>query len=180
VKAPEQVESERLVLRRPRMTDADAIFTRYASDPEVTRYMAFPTHKSVADAHVFLAMSEAQWDQWPAGPYLVHAREDGRLLGGSGLHFETAQRAMTGYVFAKDAWGQGYASEALRAIVGVAPQTGVERLYAICHVDHRPSWKVLEKCGFVREGILRRYAEFPNLTPGHFSDVFCYATILDV
>jgi len=179
VKAPEQIETERLLLRRPHMTDADAIFTRYASDPDVTRYMSFPTNRTVADAHVFLALSDAQWDQWPAGPYLVHARDDGRLLGGTGLHFETAQRAMTGYVLAKDAWGQGFASESLRAMIDVARQADVERLYAICHVDHRPSWKVLEKCGFVREGILRRYAEFPNLSPERFFDVFSYAVILE-
>lgn len=179
MRAPERLETGRLVIRRPHMSDADAVFSRYANDPEVTRYVSFATHKSVADAHVFLALSDSEWERWPAGPYLVHARDDGRLIGGTGLAFETPQRAMTGYVLAKDAWGRGYASEALRAMIDVARQTGVERLYALCHVDHRPSWKVLEKCGFLREGILRRYAEFPNLTPGEFSDVFCYALILD-
>ena len=38
----EPVETERLVLRRPTAADAPAIFARYASDPEVTRYMAWP------------------------------------------------------------------------------------------------------------------------------------------
>lgn len=179
MKAPERIETDRLVIRRPQMTDAEAIFSRYASDPEVTRYMAFPTHKSVADTHVFLAVSDSHWERWPAGPYLVHAREDGRLLGGTGLSFETPQRAMTGYVFARDAWGQGYATESLRAMIDVARHTGVERLYSVCHIDHHPSWKVLEKCKFLREGILRRYFEFPNLSPGALSDVFCYSVILE-
>jgi ribosomal-protein-alanine N-acetyltransferase len=85
---------------------------------------------------------------------------------------------MTGYILAKDSWRKGYATEALTAIIGVARATGVRRLYALCHIEHRPSWGLLEKCGFSREGILKSYMEFPNLSPGELSDVFCYALIL--
>ena len=72
----------------------------------------------------------------------------------------------------------GYATEALQAMVGVAHCGGIRRLYAICHTEHRASWRVLEKCGFLREGILHQYIEFPNLRPGGLSDVFCYALLL--
>jgi ribosomal-protein-alanine N-acetyltransferase len=100
------------------------------------------------------------------------------LLGSTGFGFETSYRAVTGYVLARDAWGKGYATEALNAIVDVASWIHVVRLYALCHPEHRASWRVLEKCRFTREGTLRRYAEFPNLSPGELSDVFCYARIL--
>jgi RimJ/RimL family protein N-acetyltransferase len=36
---------------------------------------------------------------------------------------------------------------------------------------------VLEKCGFLREGVLRRYAEFPNLAPGEPADCLCYSRV---
>jgi RimJ/RimL family protein N-acetyltransferase len=178
VKAPEQIETARLILRRPLATDLDAVFARYASDPEVTRFVAWPTQSSLADTHEFLAFSEAEWNRWPAGPYLVESRRDRQLLGGTGLAFETPYRASTGYVFAKDAWGKGYASEALRTMVECARKVGVQRLYAICHTQHRASWRVLEKAGFAREGILRRYVKFPNLGTGTASDVFCYALVI--
>jgi RimJ/RimL family protein N-acetyltransferase len=58
-----------------------------------------------------------------------------------------------------------------------AAELGVRRLYALCHTDHFASRHVLEKCGFEREGVLRRYAEFPNLDPGVPMDVFCYARV---
>jgi RimJ/RimL family protein N-acetyltransferase len=176
--ALEVVETSRLQLRRPRERDADAIFSRYSSDPAVTRFVGWPTHRAVADARAFVGASEAEWARWPAGPYLIVAREDGRLLGGTGLAFETSYRAMTGYVLAKDAWGQGYATEALAAMVGVARETGVRRLYALCHHDHRPSARVLEKCDFAREGVLRACVEFPNLIPVEPQDVLCYAILL--
>jgi RimJ/RimL family protein N-acetyltransferase len=110
---------------------------------------------------------------------LIESRADGRLLGGTGLAFETTYRASTGYVLARDSWGLGYATEAVRAMVEVSRQVGLVRLYAICHVDHARSARVLEKAGFSREGVLHRYLEFPNLAPGAPSDVYCYARLID-
>jgi ribosomal-protein-alanine N-acetyltransferase len=176
-KAAERVVTERLILRRPRIDDAAAVFERYASDAEVSRYLAWQLHQSAEMTRAFLEFSDSEWNRWPAGPYVIESREDGRLLGGTGLSFETSYRASTGYVLAKDSWGQGYATEAVRAMVDVSQSAGVVRLYALCHVDHDKSARVLEKTGFEREGVLKRYLEFPNLAPGVPSDVFCYARL---
>jgi ribosomal-protein-alanine N-acetyltransferase len=177
-RAPERVETARLRLRRPVATDADAIFTRYSSDPVVTRLVGWPTHRSVDDTRAFLAFDAGQWANQPAGSYLIFSRASGLLLGSTGLLFESPMRAMTGYVLASDAWGVGYATEALAAMVGVARQTGVRRLFALCHREHDRSAHVLEKCDFAREGVLRGYAPFPNLAAGEPQDVLCYAILL--
>ena len=145
----------------------------------MTRWVGWPRHARRNDTRDFLAFSDAQWQKWPAGPYVMLRRETGLLLGSTGLGFETPLRAATGYVLAKRAWGQGYATEALRAMVRVAADCGVMRLYALCHHLHRASARVLEKGGFTLEGTLRRYAEFPNLEPGVPSDVLCYAILLE-
>lgn len=174
-KAPDTLETRRLFLRRPVAADAESIFERYAGDPEVTRFLGWPTHGTVEATRAFLAFSDAEWERWPAGPYLVFAKEDRRLLGGAGFSFETPYRAATGYVFAQDAWGRGYATESLKAMCDLAPSLGLRRLYALCHVEHRASAHVIEKCGFVREGVLRRHTEFPNLHPGEPLDAFCYS-----
>ena len=179
MKAPERLETERLVLRRPHRSDAEAVFDRYANDADVTRWLGWPTHEDIAATRAFLEFSDAEWARWPAGPYLIISREHGNVLGGTGLGFETPHRAMTGYVLARDAWGRGFATEALRAMTKVAPTIGVVRLYAICHVEHDQSWRVLEKCGFAREGVLRRHTVFPNLGRVAPSDVFSYALVFD-
>jgi RimJ/RimL family protein N-acetyltransferase len=85
--------------------------------------------------------------------------------------------ASTGYVFARDAWGHGYASESLRAMIDLARSMGIGRLYAICHVDHDASRRVMEKCGLKRDGVLPRHTVFPNLGPGA-CDVLCYSLAL--
>ena len=114
MKASERLETARLVLRRPAVKDVKTMFARYASDPDVTRFLGWPRHQSTADTRKFLRFSDAEWHHWPAGPYLVSSRETGALLGSTGLSFETPYRAVTGYALAKDSWGHGYATEALQ------------------------------------------------------------------
>ena len=120
MKAPERLESNRLVLRRPRPDDAAAIFARYANDVAVTRYLAWPRHQTVEQTRAFLAFSDSEWEAWPAGPYLIESRESGELLGSTGFGFEAPDRAATGYVLARDAWGKGYATEALTTLLTLA------------------------------------------------------------
>jgi RimJ/RimL family protein N-acetyltransferase len=174
------LETERLVLRRPRVSDEPAVFARYASDPEVTRYMAFPTHRSLDDTHAFVQWSDGVWARWPqAGPLLVFARDGVTLFGGAGIVNDTAEQAQIGYVLARDAWGRGYATEALLASVEMARAAGVRRLEAGVHVDHPASCHVLEKAGFVRERIRAgRPADFPNLPPAATRDAALYALAL--
>jgi len=168
------IETERLRLRPPAPEDVQAIFDCYASDAEVTRYLGWPRHSSVQDTKAFVGFSLAEWARWSVGPLLVFDRDSGALLGGSGLVMETLDRAATGYVFARDAWGKGYATESLRAMIALAAEFKISRLYALCHVDHTASSRVLEKCGFQREGVLRRHLVFPNLSPEPL-DVLRYA-----
>ena len=156
-------------LRGPALSSIATPATRWL------RYLSWPTHRSLADTHAFLAWSDAEWRKGPAGSYLVFSRKDNGLLGGTGLSFKSPTCAVTGYVLARDAWGQGYATESLLAMVDLARELGVKRLEAICHIDHRASAHVMEKCGFQLEEILRKHTEFPNLSPGQRSDVFSYA-----
>ncbi len=157
------METERLVLRAPRLNDAQSIFDRYASDAEVARYLAWPRHVSVAETRAFVKFSADQWSRWNVGPMLAISREDGTLLGGSGLLRETAEHASTGYVLARDAWGKGYATECLRAMVDLAARVGLHRVTAECHAGHAASRRVLDKCGFQQEPVTRQMV-FPNLS----------------
>jgi ribosomal-protein-alanine N-acetyltransferase len=167
----------RLVLRRPQLADAPAIFERYAGDPEVTRFLSWPRHASLDATLAFIEASDGEWARWPAGPYLIETPE-GMLLGGTGLSFETKERASTGYVLACDAWGQGYATEALGGMVSIARTLGIVRLEAICHAEHRASARVLEKNGFACEGRLPQHTVFPNLDPQQRCDVLAYVLAL--
>jgi RimJ/RimL family protein N-acetyltransferase len=75
----------------------------------------------------------------------------------------------------KDAWGRGFASEALAAMVELTVRLGVPRLAALCHPDHRASQRVLGKGGFVLDPSDSPAIEFPNLAPGVVQPAYVYA-----
>ena len=166
-----RIETERLLLRKPEAGDVDEIYARYATDETVCRYLAWPRHQSIADTRLFLQFSDAEWEQWPAGPFLIFDSTGQRLLGSTGLAFESKIEASTGYVIARDSWGQGIATEAVQAMRRLAAGHSVERLYAFIHPDNHGSRRVLEKAGFEFEGPREAALEFPNLEPGRLLDV---------
>jgi ribosomal-protein-alanine N-acetyltransferase len=166
----------RLVLRRPGPADAASILDRYAADPAVTKFLSWPRHRTVEDSHAFVHCSDEVWSATLAGPYLVWDRK-GELLGSTGLNVETPWRAATGFVLARAAWGQGYATEVAAAMVALAALIGLARLYALCHVENRASARVLQKTGFTFEGVLHSHTTFPNLDPTRPCDVECWAHV---
>ena len=174
MRAPGRLETARLVLAVPAAADAPSIFERYSSDAEVTRFLGWSQHQSLSETEAFLDFCAREWERAPAGPYLIWSREDGSLLGATGLAVQDTDEAVTGYVLAKDAWGKGYATEALQAMVDMARRIGLRRLTACCHTEHHASQRVLEKCGFVRQGAACQTA-FPNLAPGVRHEAFWYA-----
>lgn len=157
------LRTARLKYRRPVLGDAPAILKRYSSDPEVTKYLGWPRHQSVADAEMFVKFSDNEWSIKPAGPLLIERLDTGQLIGSTGLMWDGAATAAAGYVLARDAWGSGFATEALVAMVSLADSLGVTRLSAQCHPEHDASQAVLRKCGFMLNA---RFvpATFPNLS----------------
>ena len=75
-------------------------------------------------------------------------------------------KASLGYVLAKQFWGQGYMSEAVRAWTDwMLAQPEIWRVWTVTHVDNPASRRVLEKAGFKLEGILRRWERLQNISP---------------
>lgn len=173
-RAPRILRTSRLLMRRPRHQDADWMYERYASDPEVTRYLAWPQHRTVQDTLDYLAFCAEEWDRWPAGAYLIFDADEEELIGSTGYAFSTPESAFTGYVLARDRWGFGFATEACQAMVQLAPDLGLRELVAHCHPDHHPSQRVLQKCGFTRSSQAQEKSFFPNLNPEGSLVVFTF------
>ena len=150
---PDTLETERLLLRRPTMADAPAIFA-YASDPEVTRHMLWPTHRGLADAKEFVGLSAESWSTGQEYCWVVTVKPDPTAVGCIGTRVR-GHSADLGYVVDRGHWGQGIATEAARAVFAwVASLPGIMRIWATCDAKNARSIKLLEKCGFSREGTL--------------------------
>jgi RimJ/RimL family protein N-acetyltransferase len=173
---PQEILTERLRLRPPTMGDAEQMYARYGHDRAVSRYMSWKPHRSVDDTREYLNRIVCDNDAGRSCGYLIFSRANRELLGSVGGAID--KHCMTfGYCFARDAWGQGFATEAVRGFVAmVMSRPGVLRLQAHCDLENSASARVLAKAGFSLEGTLRRFMVLPNLgdTP---RDVFFYAIV---
>lgn len=150
------LESPRLRLRPYRQDDARAIYALY-SDPVVTRYWSFPAWTRREQASDYLTARMAL--ETPAVyAWALAERECDRLIGTTTLFSLSGphKRAEIGYSLLPARQGQGLATEALRTVLGHAfGPLGLERIEADVDPRNEPSWRLLEKLGFRREGLLR-------------------------
>lgn len=164
------LHSTRLRFRPPKPADAEAIYA-YASDGRVCRFLAWPCHTTRDDTEQFLQSAE---EGWRSGEWLNWVIEDETgVVGMIGAQPGRAGAGI-GYVLAHDAWGRGYASEALMEVsTALFEASSLRSLWAFCVPENRASARVLERCGFQRQGLLPNYFTCPNLG-GEKHDVLLY------
>ena len=173
---PEEIATKRLILRRPRLSDADDIFDSYAADPEVSRYVTWRPYKDRSEVAPFLQSRLARWDSGEELSWAITRAEKDRVIGMIGCRVRE-HAADIGYVMSRNYWNRGYTTEAANALVGWASNLEfVSRVWAVCDVENIASSHVLEKIGMQREGILRRYIVHPNMSPEP-RDCFVYSKI---
>jgi ribosomal-protein-alanine N-acetyltransferase len=147
-----------LRVRIPRDDDAASLFCE-ASDPAVTRWFSWGPYVSEAEARLYLARLAPQRAR---GEHLdlVIEHLDAGAIGIIGLsEFATRdRRAMVGTWLGRAWWGSGANHEAKALVCHLAfALLGLERLGAYSNVEHARSQRALERIGFRREGVLRRY-----------------------
>lgn len=155
-----ELRTERLILRDITPDDLDAVHA-YASDPEVVRFMVWGPN-TLAETDEFLKeqlLALATTPRQVHGKLVVHA-DSGLVIGGVELRIRstTHRRGEFGYVYRRDHWGQGYATEAARAILEFGfGELGLERITATCDPENLASAAVLRKAGLREEGLMRHH-----------------------
>jgi ribosomal-protein-alanine N-acetyltransferase len=150
------LETTRLRLTPLVADDAQLIFPLMA-DAEV---MAFWDMGEIDDPDVIENIVAGQVDEMAAGRaiyWTLRDLGDGRFIGACDLSEidRRHHRAEVGFMLGRDAWGQGYALEAMQVVLAYAATTGLRRLVARTHLGNRRSDSLLEKLGFAEEGMLR-------------------------
>lgn len=163
---------QRVILRGPRLDDAEELFASVASDREVTRYMSWTPHRDVDETRrviteLFNVGAELNW--------LIQRRDTREIIGTCGFRPVGAHSREFGYCLGRRWWGQGLIPEVARLLIAeMESNPKVYRISAICHVDNTRSARVLEKSGLSLEGRLVRHTVFPNISPEPL-DVLQYA-----
>lgn len=143
------IRSERLFLRPGWPEDRDELYRAMADRAVVANLATAPWPYSPEDARRFLERPALRG--LPTFLITLPGPGGARLIGGAGLGRQESGVEL-GYWIAREVWGHGYASEAGRAILGLARTLGHTRVVASHFADNPASGAVLEKIGFVRTG----------------------------
>jgi RimJ/RimL family protein N-acetyltransferase len=173
-----ELRTPRLFLRPFRAGDHAAVHA-FAADPQVVRWMDWGPN-TPEETTIFLGLALQSELESPRTHYrfaVVRAAGDA-LIGSAELHVESVEhrRGSMGYLVATAAQGQGFATEAARALLdfGFAEDgADLHRISATCDPENTGSARVLEKIGMRREGHLRDFFEIR----GEWRDRLTYAAI---
>lgn len=150
---PQRIETDRLVLRAPRLRDAKAVCEAVqASYAELHEWMTWAREPyGMAEAEAFCAESEQRFQDGVEFPVLLLRKWTRRIVGASGLLGidGNAPRCEIGYWLRTDCTGQGYATEAARALVRFAFESlGASRVEIRMDDRNERSWRIAERLGF--------------------------------
>ena len=173
---PNLLETERLTLRKLNLQDAEELFS-WASDSELMKYNAWNHHGSVEDTLEFLLFMEDRYtrNELPQN-WGITLKKTERLVGTCGFtdYSIINSCATVGYTVARDYWGLGIATEAMKEVLKFAfLGLGCNRVEATCFPENTGSERVLQKLGMSFEGLFREKV----FIRGEFHDLSCYSII---
>jgi RimJ/RimL family protein N-acetyltransferase len=145
------LRTDRLIMRRWRETDAEP-FAAMNADPEVMRY--FPSTMDRTQSDAFVDVMEQRFERQGFGLWALELATTGEFIGYAGLNPlpddipDGGGGMEIGWRLAKPAWGNGYATEAARAVVDVAFTTaGLLEIWSMTAALNTPSQAVMRRIG---------------------------------
>lgn len=176
-KGTTEINTKRLLLRRFMDSDAEVMFTTWANDPEVTRYLSWRPHGTIEVTKDIISSWIGSYEKQDFYNWAIFLKEAGKVIGSIGLVdlSEENQRCEIGYCIGKDYWNLGITTEALRAVMVFSfNEVGFNRIQAKHHKDNPASGRVMQKAGMKYEGRLREYFKDKD---GEFVDCDLYSIV---
>ena len=168
------IRTERLDIRMMRPSDSESL-AAYRNDPDVARHQGWPLPYHSSHASAMLADQADLTDVPPTGWVQLAVERNGVMIGDLAVTLVADGRvAEVGYTFATAHHGRGYATEALGGLVDrLFAASDVHRVVAHLDPANTPSLRVLERLGFVVEGLARR----AELVRGTWVDDLTYSLL---
>ena len=169
------IETNRLILRKITKVDASDML-KYLSEKEVVEPMGLAPFQSEQDVWDEINWYKTIYDEGTGIRWGITLKDSGEVIGSCGFLnlLPKHHRAEIGYELCREYWGKGIASEALEAVVKYGfHHYQLERIEALIEPANLRSQKLVEKQGFIREGLLRHY----EFTCGKFDDLYMYSII---
>lgn len=155
----QSIETERLILRRFTIDDAEAMYKNWASDPDVTKYLTWSPHSGIDASKAVLEEWVPSYMQNDYYQWAIVLKEHGSDPIGSIAAVrinDDIGMVHIGYCLGKEWWHQGIMSEALKAVIDYFfDKVGVNRIESRHDPKNPHSGMVMKKCGMKCEGTMR-------------------------
>ena len=153
------IYTERLILRRFTISDADAMFRNWASDEEVVKFLMWPAHNDVEVSRNVLCDWTSSYHNKDYYQWAIVWKEIDEPIGSIAVvnQDQLTKKAHIGYCIGKQWWNMGIMSEALRAVIGyLFEEVGFSRIESRHDPRNPYSGKVMMRCGMKFEGTMRQ------------------------
>lgn len=149
------IETQRLILRKFTMADAEDMYNNWAGSDEVTRFLTWPTHSCIEVSRDILESWVMNYDDGDYYQWCIELKESREAIGSIGVVnlMKSIATVEIGYCIGQKYWNQGITAEALTALVRFFfEEVGVNRIEAKHDVNNQASGRVMQKCGLKYEG----------------------------
>lgn len=149
-----KIETERLILRRYKETDIDAIYD-IITDKRLSTYIKFPELTKELELECIKEWIEeaddSKYERW-----VIERKEDGAIVGNIDVNTVVKKHnyCNVGYTIRYVYWGNGYAAEALKAVSDYLLDSGYYLVECSCNELNKQSSRVMEKAGFKKDGYI--------------------------
>lgn len=170
------IETERLILRDWNVDDVDDLY-EYAKNPNVGPRGGWKPHESKTESlEIMRTLFLDKYDCWA-----IVYKENNKVIGSIGYETDTKRPDINckelGYAMNEDYWGKGIMTEAAKAVIRFGfDEMGLDMVSIYRNPLNTRSGRVIEKCGFVYEGTLRKAYKIYD---GTIRDVACYSMTRD-
>ncbi len=154
-----KLETERLVLRKFEISDAEEMFISWASSEKVTKYMTWQPYKSVDDVRGYIEYIISRYDNINNYNWIIEFKKNNQVIGSIDVvnWREDIEEIEVGYCLSDKYWHQGIMTEAFNKLIEFFfTEVGVNRIIAKHDVNNPNSGGVMKKCGLKYEGTHRQ------------------------
>lgn len=160
-----RLEAQEIAIRYLEETDAVPLFENYLGDEQTCLYLNRQAHQSPIQTLQAIGRWRAQYELDHPNILVLAIEESATHVPiGCLVLIPESSHSEIHFGISRSYQGKGYATQTCKLGIEYLKSIGIEEIHTAPHIDHQASIRVLEKCGFKKQGVLKEYAVFPALS----------------
>lgn len=159
------IETKRLILRKLEISDLEQVYNNWCSDPKVSKYVTWDTHKNIEQTKEYISFKLGLYEKDYRFDWVVVIKETNEVIG----EIDAVKQSLNynlvelGYCYGSKYWNNGYATEALSAVIKYLKEVALVEKVTACHISTNPaSGRVMQKAGMKYDATLKEYVVDKN------------------